>query len=122
MSDEAKSPIPLTKSKNSRRHQCRSRHGLEAVGRLILKVPRYFLPDLASVNAERSGTSRTGPLSAKKEHAGRDDPCRHRYDRARRLDSLPVRRSSDHQRGEDGVGRAAYEPRKDADYYIDKTI
>ena len=57
MSDEAKSPIPLTKSKNSRRHQCRS----QAVGRLILKVPRYFLPDLASVNAERSGTSRTGP-------------------------------------------------------------
>src|SRR5258707_4638835 len=78
MSNEAKSPIPLTKSKNSRRHNCRSRHGLEAVGRLILKVPRYFLPDLASVNAERSGTSRTGPLSAKKEaqhrHLGSSDP------------------------------------------------
>jgi hypothetical protein len=42
-------------------------HGLEAVDRFALKVPRYFLPDLASVNAERSGTSKSGRSSAKKK-------------------------------------------------------
>ena len=42
-------------------------HGLEAVGRLILKLPRYFLPDLASVNAGHSGTSKSGRSSAKKK-------------------------------------------------------
>src|ERR1700716_2587894 len=52
-------------------------HGLEAVGRLILKMPGYFLPDLASVNAERRGTSRTSPYSAKGRaapHLGYSDP------------------------------------------------
>ena len=44
-------------------------HGLEAVGRLILKMPGYFLPGLASVNAERSGTSRTSPHSAKRKRS-----------------------------------------------------
>ena len=42
-------------------------HGLEAVGRLILKVPRYFLSDLASVNAGRNGTSESGTSSVKEK-------------------------------------------------------
>jgi hypothetical protein len=45
-------------------------HGLKAVGRLILKLPRYFLPDLASVNAVRSGTSRTGLKRRRKRGTG----------------------------------------------------
>ena len=43
---------------------------LEVVGRLILKMPRYFLPYLASANVERRGTSRTGLPSAKKRKRG----------------------------------------------------
>ena len=53
-------------------------HGLEAVGGLILKVQRYLFPDLASVNAGRSGTSKSGRSSAKKkardQHLGSSDP------------------------------------------------
>src|SRR5258705_11509693 len=84
----SKAPTWLAPCLNGR-HSCRSveRHlparlfegmAWRAVGRLILKLPRYFLPDLASVNAVRSGTSRTGPSSAKKEarrrYLGSSDP------------------------------------------------
>jgi tellurite resistance protein TerC len=48
------------------------------VGRLILKVQRYFLPDLASVNAGHSGTSKNRQVEREKEarrqHLGSSDP------------------------------------------------
>jgi hypothetical protein len=43
---------------------------LGVVGTLILKMPRYFLPYLASANVERRGTSRTGLSSAKRRKRG----------------------------------------------------
>ena len=42
-------------------------YGLEAIGRFVLKVPRRFPPDLASVNAGRNRTSESGTSSAKKK-------------------------------------------------------
>jgi hypothetical protein len=42
-------------------------HGLEVVDSFAPKVPRHFLPNLASVNAGRSGTSKSGRPSAKKK-------------------------------------------------------
>src|SRR5258707_1982060 len=53
-------------------------HSLEAVGGLILIVQRYLFPDLASVNAGRSGTSKSGRSSAKEkardQQLGSSDP------------------------------------------------
>jgi hypothetical protein len=43
-------------------------HGLEAIGRFVLKEPRQFPPDLASVNAGRNGPGESGRSSAKKNH------------------------------------------------------